>query len=52
MKFLAQRIHRSAAAWSFFATLLRVGANVLVLPFVLRQLPPGIKVAKRPSSTK
>ena len=39
MKFLLQRIHRSAAAWSFLATLLRVGANVFVLPFVLRKLP-------------
>ncbi len=40
MKFLLQRVHRSAAAWSFFATLLRVGANVFVLPFVLRKLSP------------
>lgn len=40
MKFLLQRVHRSAAAWSFFATLLRVGANLFVLPFVLRKLPP------------
>ncbi len=39
MKFLLQRIHRSAAAWSFVATLLRVGANVFVLPVVLRKLP-------------
>ena len=38
MKFLLQRLHRSAAAWSFVATLLRVGANVFVLPFVLRKL--------------
>ena len=39
MKFFFQRIHKSAAAWSFVATLLRVGANVFVLPFVLRKLP-------------
>jgi O-antigen/teichoic acid export membrane protein len=39
MKFLMQRVHRSAVAWSFFATLLRVGANVFVLPVVLRKLP-------------
>jgi O-antigen/teichoic acid export membrane protein len=39
MKFLLQRVHRSAVAWSFFATVLRVGANVFVLPFVLRKLP-------------
>jgi O-antigen/teichoic acid export membrane protein len=38
MKFLMQRVHRSAAAWSFFATVLRVGANIFVLPFVLRKL--------------
>jgi O-antigen/teichoic acid export membrane protein len=37
---LFQRIQKSAAAWSFLATLLRVGANVFVLPLVLRQLPP------------
>lgn len=40
MKSLLQRLHRSAAAWSFFATVLRVGANVFVLPFVLRKLTP------------
>ena len=39
MKSLLQRVHRSAAAWSFVATLLRVGANVFVLPLVLRKLP-------------
>jgi O-antigen/teichoic acid export membrane protein len=35
------RLHRSAAAWSFLATLLRVGANVFVLPIILRKLSPG-----------
>jgi O-antigen/teichoic acid export membrane protein len=39
MNFILNRVHRSAAAWSFFATLLRVGANIFVLPFILRQLP-------------
>jgi O-antigen/teichoic acid export membrane protein len=40
MKSLLQRVHRSAAAWSFFATLLRLGANFFALPLVLRKLPP------------
>jgi O-antigen/teichoic acid export membrane protein len=34
-----QRARQSAAAWSFIATALRVGANVFVLPIVLRKLP-------------
>src|ERR1035441_3516530 len=39
MKALFQRVHRSAVAWSFVATLLRVGASVFVLPLVLRKMP-------------
>jgi O-antigen/teichoic acid export membrane protein len=39
MKTLFQRVHRSAVAWSFVATLLRVGASVFVLPLVLRKMP-------------
>jgi O-antigen/teichoic acid export membrane protein len=31
---------RSAVAWTFLATLLRVGANVIILPLILRKLPP------------
>jgi len=40
MKVLFQRTVRSAAAWSFLATLLRVGASVFVLPLILRKIPP------------
>ena len=40
MKALFQRVHRSAVAWSFVATLLRVGASIFVLPLVLRKMPP------------
>ncbi len=39
MKYFFQRIHNSAEAWSFLATFLRVGANVFVLPFILRKVP-------------
>jgi O-antigen/teichoic acid export membrane protein len=39
MKALFQRVHRSAVAWSFVATLMRVGASIFVLPLVLRKLP-------------
>jgi len=35
---LLQRIHRSAAVWSFLATTLRMGANVFILPLVLHLL--------------
>ena len=40
MKSLILRVHRSAAAWSFFSTMLRVGANIFVLPFILHKLSP------------
>jgi len=40
MKSLILRVHRSAAAWSFFSTVLRVGANIFVLPFILHKLSP------------
>jgi O-antigen/teichoic acid export membrane protein len=39
MKGLFQRTVRSAAAWSFLATLLRLGASVFVLPLILRKIP-------------
>ena len=40
MRTLFQRACQSAVAWTFLATLLRVGANILVLPLILRTLPP------------
>lgn len=40
MKALFQRTIQSAVAWTFLATMLRVGANVFVLPLILRKLPP------------
>jgi len=39
MRFLLNRAHRSAAAWSFLTTFLRMGVNVFVLPLLLRKLP-------------
>jgi O-antigen/teichoic acid export membrane protein len=35
-----QRLWQSAVAWTFLATFLRLGASVLVLPVILRKLPP------------
>jgi O-antigen/teichoic acid export membrane protein len=40
MRALIKRIHQSAVIWSLVATLLRVGANLFVLPLILRKLPP------------
>jgi O-antigen/teichoic acid export membrane protein len=34
------RLWHSAAAWTFLATLLRLGASIFVLPLILRKLPP------------
>ncbi len=34
------RLWHSAVAWTFLATLLRLGASVFVLPLILRKLPP------------
>lgn len=39
MRALFHRAHRSAAAWSFLTTFLRVGANIFVLPLILHKLP-------------
>jgi O-antigen/teichoic acid export membrane protein len=40
MKVLFRRTIQSAVAWTFLTTMLRVGANVFVLPLILRKLPP------------
>src|SRR5215475_8482539 len=36
-----KRTWNSAVAWTFLATFLRLGASVLVLPVLLRKLPPN-----------
>ena len=40
MKRFAQRIYQSAIAWNFLSTFLRVGAGVIILPMILRTMPP------------
>jgi O-antigen/teichoic acid export membrane protein len=40
MRALFQRTIQSAVAWTFLATVLRVGANLFVLPLMLRKPPP------------
>jgi len=40
MKPLFHRIFQSAVAWTFLATLLRVGSSIFVLPLILRKMPP------------
>lgn len=40
MRALFQRTIQSAVAWTFLATMLRVGANIFVLPLILLKLPP------------
>lgn len=37
---LGRRVMRSAVAWSFVSTFVRIGANFFVLPVLLRKLPP------------
>ncbi len=37
---LAHRLYSSAVAWSFVFTIVRIGGNLLVLPLMLRKLPP------------
>lgn len=36
----ARRLYSSAVAWSFIFTIVRTGGNLLVLPLMLRKLPP------------
>jgi O-antigen/teichoic acid export membrane protein len=40
VKTLFLRAFNSAVAWSFLGTFLRLGASVLVLPLILKKLPP------------